>query len=147
MKQLFFIITLVLALIVPIFSSAIALEQELEVPELVIGVEVNKKDRTVDGAGTDFASDVGKLVCFTRVVGAEEQTQIHHVWYYNGKTIAKIPLQIKSRSWRTWSSKKILPGWTGDWVVKVLDSDGLVIASQKFKITDVADTSLKQEKE
>jgi len=53
MKQLFFIITLVLALIVPIFSSAIALEQELEVPELVIGVEVNKKDRTVDGAGTE----------------------------------------------------------------------------------------------
>ncbi len=147
MKQPILLITLFMALIVPILSSAIAIEQELEVSELVIGVEVNKKDRTVDGAGTDFASDVGKLVCFTRVVGAESQIQIYHVWYYNGKTIAKIPLQVKSRSWRTWSSKKILPGWTGDWVVKVLDSDGLVIASQKFKITDVADASLKQENE
>lgn len=147
MKQLILLLTLLVALIVPIFSSANTIEQDLEVSELVVGVEVNKKDRTVDGAGTDFASDVGKLVCFTRVVGAEKQTQIYHVWYYNGKTIAKIPLQVKSRSWRTWSSKKILPGWTGDWVVKVLDSDGLVIASQKFKITDVADASLKQENE
>ncbi|MBT3316610.1 DUF2914 domain-containing protein [bacterium] len=147
MRQLILLITLLVALLVPIFSSALAAEQELSVPELVIGVEVNKKDRSIDGAGTDFASDVGKLVCFTRVFGAEKQTQIYHVWYHEGRTIAKIPLQVKSRSWRTWSTKKILPGWTGDWVVKVLDSDGLVIASQKFKITDVADASLKQEKE
>lgn len=147
MRQLILLVTLLVALLVPMFSSAIAAEQELTVPELVIGVEVNKKDRTVDGAGTNFASDVGKLVCFSRVLGAEKQTQIYHVWYYGGRTIAKIPLQIKSRSWRTWSTKKILPGWTGDWVVKVLDGDGLVIASQKFKITDVADAPLKQENE
>jgi hypothetical protein len=145
MKHLLLSISLLLAFMAPLFISPDASAQDFKVPELVVGKEINKKDRTVIGEGTIFASDVGKLVCFTKVTGAVKHTQIHHVWYFEGKTIAKIPLQVKSRSWRTWSSKEILPSWQGDWVVKVLDSDGLVIASKQFIITDEADALLKQE--
>ena len=40
----------------------------------------------------------------------------------------------KSARWRTWSSKIILPRWTGDWRVDVVSEHGRVLGSVSFKI-------------
>ncbi|MCX5752763.1 MAG: DUF2914 domain-containing protein, partial [Candidatus Krumholzibacteria bacterium] len=39
-----------------------------------------------------------------------------------------------SASWRTWSSKKILPEWQGTWRVDVLAPDGEVLKSGSFAV-------------
>ena len=59
---------------------------------------------------------------------------VTHVWYHEGKTMARVDLNIGSADWRTWSSKRILPSWTGSWEVKVLDADGMVLASAGFVV-------------
>ena len=60
-----------------------------------------------------FEPDVGQVICFTRIVGATVPTQIIHAWYYEGETMAKVPLDVDSTDWRTYSSKNILPSWKG----------------------------------
>ncbi len=66
----------------------------------------------------------GKLYCFTRIIGAEEDTEITHVWYYQEDEMARVTLSIGSGDWRTYSSKRFLPQWAGSWQVVVLDGAG-----------------------
>jgi len=71
-----------------------------------------------------FAADFGKLYCFTRIIGAEVNTEITHVWYYQENEMARVTLAIGSGDWRTYSSKRFLPQWAGAWEVVVLDAAG-----------------------
>lgn len=89
-------------------------------------------DRTPIGAGSVFPSSIERLYCFTRVVGAETDTAIVHNWYLNGKLNASVALPVKSASWRTWSSKKIDPDDSGDWMVEVVTEDGEALESILF---------------
>jgi hypothetical protein len=84
--------------------------------------------------GSVFAADVGKVFCYTRVVGCADTTQVVHAWYHEGQNMAKVPLNVRSASWRTFSSKNIMPAWTGRWEVKVLDGNGAVLAARAFEI-------------
>lgn len=81
-----------------------------------------------------YHADYGKLYCFTRILGAKADTQITHVWYYQGDEMARVVLPIKSVDWRTYSSKRFLPQWAGDWKVVVLDGDQKEIASVPFRL-------------
>ncbi|MCP4572388.1 MAG: DUF2914 domain-containing protein [bacterium] len=70
----------------------------------------------------------------TRVWGLAGDTSVTHAWYHEGETKARVDLPVFGGHWRTWSSKLILPAWTGAWEVKVLDADGSVLASASFEI-------------
>ena len=102
-----------------------------------LGLEVfticrNVVNRTPLGKGGTFPASVGKLYCFTKVVGAQKNTHITHNWFMNGKLKASINLPVKSASWRTWSLKAIKPTDVGDWMVEVLDENGDPIESILF---------------
>jgi len=84
------------------------------------------------GKGSVFPASIEQLYCFTKVVGATTETEISHHWYLNGKLKATVTLPVKSASWRTWSSKKIMPDESGDWMVEVLTADGEAIESILF---------------
>lgn len=92
------------------------------------------QDREPVGAGDSFAATVGQLYCHTLVEGAEEPTTITHVWYHGEKNMAKVILDVGSVRWRTWSSKRIMGDWTGDWHVEILDEGGSVVATVSFQI-------------
>jgi hypothetical protein len=92
------------------------------------------EDRQPVGADTLFFNTVERLYCFTHVTGAEDTVTVTHVWYMGDKEMARVDLAVKSPSWRTWSSKRILPGWTGAWRVDVLSEDGKLLESRAFKI-------------
>ncbi len=70
-----------------------------------------------------FPADYGKLYCFTRVVGATDDTEVTHVWYYQDHEMARVTLPVRSRDWRTYSSKRVLPNWNGEWRVVIVDQD------------------------
>ena len=81
-----------------------------------------------------YPADYGKLYCFTRIVGAKSDTEVTHVWYYQDDEMARVVLPVRSADWRTYSSKRFLPQWAGNWKVVVLDSEQNEIASLPFRL-------------
>jgi hypothetical protein len=101
--------------------------------EICTGVE----ERMPTGIAENFPADVDKVFLWCKVLDAKDTTIVSHVWSYKGEQKASVELPVKSKSWRTWSSKTILPEWIGDWEVKVLDADGKTLKSIPFKIVEM----------
>lgn len=118
-----------------LLPAATAVAQEtggMKVEEMVFCTAV--QDRAPSGIDTAFASTVENVVCFVKVTGAADSTAVTHVWYYKDKEIGRVELAVKASSWRTWSSKKILPEWQGTWRVDVLGPGGEVLKSASFAV-------------
>jgi hypothetical protein len=86
--------------------------------------------------GVKFNKNVGKLFCFTEVSTDKYPTNIVHLWLYNNKIMAEVPLSVNSNKWRTFSSKTILPNWVGKWKVEIYTSDNKLIDEIAFEIVD-----------
>ncbi|MFH2054256.1 MAG: DUF2914 domain-containing protein [bacterium] len=101
---------------------------------LAFGTGVDRDTRALIGEAAVFGADVGKVFCLARITGMDEPGEVTFAWYHDGKTIVKVPLQVRSADYRTWSSKNILAAWTGPWEVKLLDAAGRVLASAGFTV-------------
>lgn len=119
-------------LILFVFISSSIYAQELRVVEadLATGIE----DRQPVEVDTSFSADVGTIYFYSVIEGAQDTTEISHVWYYKEKEMARIDLAVRSDKWRTWSSKSILEKWTGSWRVMIEDADGNVLHTQSFTV-------------
>jgi hypothetical protein len=127
-----------------ILSLPMALGAQTEQPESK-GIEVTAavdaelctdiSERMPVGSADTFSPDVGKIYLWCNVTGMSTPTSITHVWYYEGEEKAAVVLEVNGNPWRTWSSKTILPGWTGGWEVKVQDPEGKILATVPFTIT------------
>ncbi len=102
--------------------------------EIFLGTDIDKEKRLVIGEAATFPSDGERVFCLTRVHGMSPPTTVTHVWYFEGKTMARVDLSVGSQNWRTWSSKTYKPDWTGSWEVKILDEDGMVLGSAGFEV-------------
>ncbi len=120
-----------LLLIVMAVRSVMA-ETSLSVVESAIATGI--EDRTPVGMGGTFPSDVEKLYCYSKIAGGDEGSVIKHVWYYGDKVMAEVELDIRSPLFRTWSSKRIIPSWTGPWKVEIIADDGTVLETLDFTI-------------
>ena len=89
-------------------------------------------DRMPTGGATSFGADVGSLYCWCKITGARGEASIKHVWLREGKEMTSVELSVKGDPWRTNSQKKILPQWTGNWEVKVVDAGGTTLKSVSF---------------
>lgn len=104
----------------------------LSVEKLVICTSI--EDRQPVGVDSTFSKDVGKLYCYSKIIGAEELCTISQVWYYKDEEMANIKLDVKAKTWRTWSSKKIVSFAIGQWRVDIVSEEGTVLASRKFTV-------------
>ena len=104
----------------------------LKITEAVVATGV--ENMTPEGVSETFPASVGKLYVFTRVIGAKEEIQIKHRWFYGERLLAEIRLPVKSMNWRTYSSKIILLEWTGEWKVDIATQDGSVLRSLTFTV-------------
>lgn len=91
-------------------------------------------DRVAQGEASKFSADVGQVYLWCRVIGATDTTYVDHVWSYKGEEKASIKLPVKGASWRTWSKKTIMPHWTGQWEVKIVDADWHVLKTIAFTV-------------
>jgi hypothetical protein len=106
--------------------------QDVTVENIQFGIDV--QDREVVGADTVFPGDVENIYCLTHITGMDGESSVTHVWYYENEEMARVELPVRSPNWRTWSSKSILPAWTGQWRVDILDPNGEVLVSESFTI-------------
>ena len=109
-------------------------DAKLQITEAAVATAI--LDRSPQGTSENFSSDVGRLFAYTRVLGSEGDTVIKHLWFYGDQLLAEIRLSVKSPNWRTYSSKKILPQWTGPWRVDITDEKGLVLKKLNFTIDE-----------
>ena len=112
--------------------AAVAQEQSaLVLEEIHICTAV--EDRQPSNVGTVFPDDLDKLYCFTEIGGAEDVTYVHHVWYFENNEIARVKLPVKSKTWRTWSSKK-LNMLLGNGHVEIVSESGDILGKAEFEI-------------
>jgi hypothetical protein len=112
--------------------AAVAQEQSaLVLEEIHICTAV--EDRQPSNVGTVFPDDLDKLYCFTEIGGAEDVTYVNHVWYFENNEIARVKLPVKSKTWRTWSSKK-LNMLLGNGHVEIVSESGDILGKAEFEI-------------
>lgn len=114
-----------------------AMQDTAAAPEITQAVVAsNVQDREPMGVDSTFTADVGAVYFYTVFEGDFNEMTVDHVWMYEGEEIARVPLTVQGPRWRTWSSKEILPDWTGSWTVKVVGADGTEHASVDFTVTE-----------
>ena len=104
--------------------------QDMSLSKIAICEEV--QERAPVGEADSFSNEIGSLTCFTRVQNAEAPTQVFHRWYVGNELVAEIPINVKAEQWRCWSTKSILPGWTGECRVEILSEQGDVLGTKTF---------------
>ena len=57
---------------------------------------------------------------------------VHHQWLFDDKVMFEKSFEIGGERWRVWTSKTLLPDWTGTWTVKVLNEEGSVLERKSF---------------
>lgn len=86
------------------------------------------------GVAEVFVSSTDRIFFYSEIMGADNPQDLRHLWRYEGKPIAEVVLQVGGQRYRTWSSKKIIPQWTGNWQVDVVDVSGAILASGSFVV-------------
>jgi hypothetical protein len=88
---------------------------------------------------TSLANDKHRIYFFTDLRGMAGQI-ITHQWEYNGKVMAEVKFKVgEGPRWRVYSSKNLLPEWTGNWKVSVVDEAGHTLATGAFEYTQATD--------
>ena len=87
------------------------------------------------GGPTDYRSEIENTVpevfFYTELEGMDGQT-VSHRWKYNDKVMATAKFAVKSDRQKVWSSNKMLPEWTGLWIIEVVDGSGRIIDRGSF---------------
>lgn len=135
-KVYYFLLVLAILFTIPLSQVMTSTAQEtasLEVAAATMCTDV--VDREPVGAGDAFEVSLGKVYCFTTIVGAHNPTEVTHVWYFGDIERARVNLAVNAFSWRTYSSKRIQGHEIGDWHVDVLGPGGKLLKTLQFKIT------------
>lgn len=104
-----------------------------------ISVEVQVVARAVEnripiGVDDKFPSNIGRVYCYSKVVGASKGDIVRHIWYYNDKPISEVSFNVTSSSYRFYSYKTIPAYAKGKWRVDLTMQDGTVLKTTDFTI-------------
>jgi hypothetical protein len=94
--------------------------EKISVTKAVIALNV--ANLIPENPSETFPPEVKRLFCFTQIKTPTLPLEIQHRWYWKDELIGTIPLQIKTNNYRTYSTKTIPAGYTGDWRVAIVNS-------------------------
>jgi len=80
---------------------------------------------------TSLSNDKNKIYFYSELTGLGGQT-VTHRWEYQGKTMGEVKFNVGGPRWRVWSSKTLLPQWTGEWRVSIIDGSGNKVGEGTF---------------
>ena len=124
----------IVSMVAALFLAVTATAAMLQVESAVICEQV--ADREPVDVGRSFSAAVGKLYFHTKIVGAEGNTQVTHVWYFGDTERARVTLSVRANTWRTYSSKRIQAHEIGAWRAEVLDAEGNTLATARFEVVN-----------
>ena len=124
------VLILIVALAAMLVVAGNVAAEEISVAEAVVCQDV--VDRVPVGSGDVIPAGTERVYCFTRISGAQAETEVTHNWYYKGNLKASVVLTVRNANWRTWSSKALLPEWKGEWMVEILSKEGTPLESIIF---------------
>ena len=123
------------SLLKPLLSGALlcfcSLAQAGEVSRAVFTTAIDNREpvSTVDHLDS---SAVRSLTFFTELSDLSGQT-VTHQWTHKDKVMFEKTFEVKAERWRVWTSKTLIPNWSGTWTVNVLDNDRMLIASKSIQ--------------
>jgi len=81
-------------------------------------------------------NSVNRIYFFSDLRGLQGEI-VTHRWEYNGQVMAEVKFRVgNGPRWRVYSSKNLLPEWTGKWTVVVLDEAGWPLKASMFEYVD-----------
>ncbi len=78
------------------------------------------------------ADSYDSISFFTELTDLNGHT-VTHQWMYNDKVMFEKSFEVGGTRWRVWTSKTLIPSWTGTWTVNVLDDDRTTLESKSFE--------------
>ncbi len=94
-----------------------------------IGVDNREPVIQVDSIDSGSYTSISFFTELTELSGHN----VTHQWTFNEKVMFEKTFEVKGPRWRVWTSKTLIPSWTGMWTVNVLDDDRSVLASESFE--------------
>ena len=119
---------------ISIFVAAVALSGNSlagEVGRAMFTIGIDNREPVIQVDSID-SSAYNSISFFTELDNLEGHN-VTHQWTYNDKVMFEKTFEVKGARWRVWTSKTLLPSWTGEWTVNVLDTDRTVLASKSFE--------------
>jgi hypothetical protein len=117
-----------------ITAPAWAADKGLEITEMAVTTKI-VRGNPIDSVHRISSTSVKALYCFTRLQSATgEVTVIRHIWYRDNEKVGEYALPVKEKHWRTFSKKLIEKGWSGDWRIEAVDSEGHILKTVKFRM-------------
>ena len=121
------IITLLLGAVLVSLSSMVIADES--VGRMVFTTEVVDRAPIND---VDILSAVdNKIYFFSELLGLNGQI-VTHRWVFDGQVMAEVLFDVRSNRWRVWSSKTLVPAWSGRWIVEVVTAEGEVLDQKDF---------------
>ena len=118
-----------LMLTVALLCSGIVSAGEVSRAQFTIGIDNREPVIMVDSINS---SAFNSISFFTELNDLTGQT-VTHQWTHNDKVMFEKSFEVKAERWRVWTSKTLIPAWTGTWTVNVLDNDRTLITSKSFE--------------
>jgi hypothetical protein len=94
-----------------------------------IGIDNHEPVIMVDSISADSYDSIS---FFTELNGMSGET-VTHQWVFDDKVMFEKSFEVNGDRWRVWTSKTLIPDWTGTWTVKVLSEDGSVLERKTFE--------------
>ena len=94
-----------------------------------IGIDNREPVIMVDSISPDSYTSIS---FFTELNGMSGKT-VTHQWIFDGRVMFEKSFEVNGDRWRIWTSKTLIPDWTGTWTVKVLNEDGSVLERKTFE--------------
>lgn len=94
-----------------------------------IGVDNREPAIMVDSISS---ASYNSISFFTELTDLSTHT-VTHQWMFDNKVMFEKTFEVGGARWRVWTSKTLLPSWTGTWTVNILDDDRSVLETKSFE--------------
>ena len=91
------------------------------------------QDREPVMAVDSINSNAFKSISFFTELNDLQGHNITHQWIFDDEVMFEKSFEVSGERWRVWTSKTLLPGWTGTWTVRVIDDDRTELVSKTFE--------------
>ena len=120
-KMLFFVLGLAMT------SSAVA--GQVTRAMFTIGVQDREPVLSVDSINSGAYNSISFFTELNEMSGHN----VTHQWTFNDEVMFEKTFEVKGPRWRVWTSKTLIPDWTGSWTVNVLDDNRAVLQTRSFE--------------